>query len=88
VNSKRVKLVSAIAGGSAAITMGVLGVGLSTIGSAEPETVVPLSVDSPEATTGETITTTTPPSTPVTTQATPSVTGTAPLPPEEEGLPG
>jgi hypothetical protein len=84
VNSKRMKLVSATVGGSAAIAMCALGITFSTVSSAEPEAPEP----TVEATTGETITTTTPPSTPETTVATPSVTGTAPLPTEEQGLPG
>ena len=86
MNSTKLKLVSATVGATAAIAMGALGVAFSTVSSAEEPTPGP--VPTPEATTGETITTTTPPSTPETTEATPSIEGPAPLPTEEEGLPG
>ena len=75
MNSTKLKLVSATVGVTAAFAMGALGVAFSTVSSAG-------------ATTGETITTTTPPSTPETTEATPSIEGPAPLPTEEQGLPG
>jgi hypothetical protein len=86
MNSKQLKMVSATVGAGAAIAMGVVGVAFSTVSSAEEPTPGP--VPTSEATTGETITTTTPPSTPETTEATPSITGPAPLPSEEQGLPG
>ena len=86
MKTTQLKLVSAAVGASAAIAMGAIGVAFSTVSSAEEPTPGPVATS--EATTGETITTTTPPSTPETTQATPSIEGPAPLPPEEEGLPG
>ncbi len=64
-----------------------LGIAFSTVSSAQ-EPITPGPVTTSEATTGETITTTTPPSTPETSVATPSIEGPAPLPSEEEGLPG
>jgi hypothetical protein len=87
VKTEQFKAVSAAIGAGAAIVMVGLGVAFSSVSSAQ-EPITPGPVTTPEATTGETITTTTPPSTPETTVATPSVTGPAPLPPEEEGLPG
>jgi hypothetical protein len=45
-------------------------------------------VTAPSATTGQTVTVTKAPSAPETSHAKPSVTGPAPLPPEEQGLPG
>ena len=86
MNSTKLKLVSATVGATAAIAMGALGVAFSTVSSGEEPTPGPLPTS--EATTGETITTTTPPSTPETTEATPSIEGPAPLPTEEQGLPG
>lgn len=87
VKIEQFKVVSAAIGASAAIAMVGLGIATSTISSAQ-EPITPGPVTTPEATTGETITTTTPPPTPETTEAKPSIEGPAPLPPEEEGLPG
>jgi hypothetical protein len=86
VKTKKIKLVSAGIGASAAIAMSVLGVAFSTIGSAEPGSSGP--VPTPQATTGQTVTTTTPPLEPSVSEAKPSVTGPAPLPSEEQGVPG
>ena len=86
MKTTQLKLVSAAVGASSVIAMGVIGVTFSTVSSAEEPTPGP--VETSEVTTGETITTTTPPSTPETTQATPSIEGPAPLPSEEQGLPG
>ena len=88
MNSKRLKLVSAGVGASAAIVMGGLGVAFSTVSSAEPEPAPPGPVTTSEATTGQTVTSTTPPTEPSISEAAPSVTGAAPLPSEEQGLPG
>ncbi|RDH77000.1 hypothetical protein DVS77_19480 [Mycolicibacterium moriokaense] len=87
MKSTQLKLVSATVGATAAIAMGALGVAFSSVSSAE-EPLIAGPVATPEATTGETITTTTPPSTPETSEAKPSIEGPAPLPPEEQGLPG
>jgi hypothetical protein len=67
--------------------MCAIGVTFSTLSSAQP-LPAPAKVPTHEATTGETITKAAPPSAPPTSKAKPSVTGPAPLPPEEEGLPG
>ena len=85
MKTTQLKLVSAAVGASAVIAMGAIGVTFSSVSSAEPDTSTN---PTPTAVIGETSTTTTPPSTPETTQATPSIEGPAPLPPEEEGLPG
>jgi hypothetical protein len=86
VNSKQVKIASATIGATAAIAMGALGVAFSSVSSAEEPTPGPQ--PTPSASTGQTSTSTTAPPTVATPQATPSVTGTAPLPTEEQGLPG
>lgn len=87
VKIEQLKVVSAAIGAGAAIAMVGLGIASSTVSSAQ-EPITPGPVTTPEATTGETITTTTPPSTPETTEAKPSIEGPAALPPEEQGLPG
>lgn len=72
---KRVKLLSAVAGVSAAVAMGTLGVIFGDVSSAQPQQVggpVP-----PQAT-EQTITTTTPPAAPETSAASPTVTATTP----------
>lgn len=85
--SMQYKLVSAAIGVSAAIAMSAIGVAFSTTGSAQaPFTASP--VTAPHATTGQTVTKTKSPSTPEISRAKPQMTGPAPLPPEEQGLPG
>ena len=87
MTSRKYKLISAAVGASAAIAMSGLGVAFSTVSSAqEPFKLSP--VTAPPATTGQTVTATKAPSAPETSHAKPSVTGPAPLPPEEQGLPG
>ena len=86
VKTGQFKVVSAAGGASAAIAMVGIGIAFSSVSAAEEPTPGPVATS--EATTGETITTTTPPSTPETTIATPSIEGPAPLPTEEQGLPG
>jgi hypothetical protein len=86
VNSRQFKLVTAGIGASAAIAISVLGVAFSTVSSAEPVMTGP--VPTSEATKGETMTIKTPPPTPSVNKAKPQITGPAPLPPEEQGLPG
>jgi hypothetical protein len=86
VKNERVKAVSAIIGAGAATVLVGLGIAFSSVSAAEEPTPGP--VPTPEASTGETATTTTPPSTPDTSVAKPSIEGPAPLPSEEEGLPG
>ncbi|WP_123029369.1 hypothetical protein [Mycolicibacterium stellerae] len=87
MSSRQYKLVSAAVGVSAAIAMSVFGVAFSTVSSAqEPFKLSP--VTTPAATTGQTVTLTKAPSAPQTSHAKPSIEGPAPLPPEEQGLPG
>lgn len=71
MQSKQVKLLLAAVGGSAVVTMAVLSVGHD---QSQTGTVV----SDPTATLGETVTTTTPPSKPETSQATPPFTFTTP----------
>jgi hypothetical protein len=88
VKSTKLKLMSACVGAAAVVGMGVLTVAFSESSSAEPEPVPPGPVVTSEVSTGQTSTETTPPETPTTTIAEPSITGTAPLPSELEGVPG
>ena len=87
MSSRQYKVISAAVGASAAIAMSVFGVAVSTVSSAQgPFTLSP--VTAPSATTGQTVTATKAPSAPATSHAKPSIEGPAPLPPEEQGLPG
>ena len=70
-----VKVVSAVIGASAVVTMGALGVILGDVSSAEPAQVI--GAVAPQAT-EQTVTTTTPPPVPETSVASPSVTATTP----------
>lgn len=82
MKSKQVRLLAVI-GGSAVVVLGALGV---TVGETQPS---PNSLYSSEMSTGVTVTEeSVAPSTPETTLAAPGITGPAPLPPEEQGLPG
>jgi hypothetical protein len=71
VQSKKFKLLSAVVGAGAVVAMAVLGLGHD---QSRTGTVV----SEPTATVGETVTATTPPSKPETTQATPPFTFTTP----------
>jgi hypothetical protein len=73
LQSQRVKKLSAVAGATAFVAMVLLGVG-STQNQASTGTAS----SEPAATLGETVTTTTPPTEPVTTKATPPFTFTTP----------
>jgi hypothetical protein len=86
VNSKQLKVVSAGVGAGAAVVMCVLGVAFSTVSSAQ--TPEPGGPTTSPATIGQTVTATVPPTAAPISEAKPSVTGPAPLPPEEQGLPG
>jgi len=73
---RRVKLLSAVIGASAVVAMGALGVIFGDVmSSAQPEQVGGLIA--PQAT-EQTITTTTPPAAPETSEASPTVTATTP----------
>ena len=78
MKAREVKLVSAIAASA------VVAVGAVAVGATQPS----FSVAGSDMQTGVTQTATTPPAAPVTGKAAPIVTGPAPLPPEEQGLPG
>jgi hypothetical protein len=89
VNTTKLKLISATAGATGVLAMGALSVAFGSSSVAEPSTPGP--VPTPTATTGETVIES--PAAPEATEETvesaaPSITGTAPLPPEEQGLPG
>ncbi|WP_133119032.1 hypothetical protein [Mycolicibacterium agri] len=86
MKSRQFKLVSAGIGASAAIAMSVVGVGINTVSAQAP---LPLSpVATPQPTVGETVTKSKAPSAPQVRRAEPAIKGPAPLPPEEQGLPG
>jgi hypothetical protein len=85
---RNLRVVAAGIGASAAIMMGVLGVGFGTAGSASADGAPSGRVPTPQATTGQTVTNTTPPAMPAVSEAKPALTGPAPLPSEEQGLPG
>jgi hypothetical protein len=87
VNTTKVKLISATAGVTGVLAMGAVSVAFSGTTVAEPSSPGP--VPTPSATIGETSTEATPaPSVPTTSLAVPPIEGPAPLPSEEEGLPG
>ncbi|MCW2511132.1 MAG: hypothetical protein JWR11_174 [Mycobacterium sp.] len=79
----RAKLFAAIIGGSAVVTLGALSVGV-----VEGQTAPASAAGSPQMTLGATSTETTPPNAPAVGEASPSIKGPAPLPTEEQGLPG
>jgi hypothetical protein len=87
VQTTKLKVIAASVGAGALIAGGALTA--ATTSWAEPaEPSTPGPVPTEEATTGATTIETTAPTTPTTSSAAPEVTGPAPLPPEEEGLPG
>ncbi|MDP9165334.1 MAG: hypothetical protein M3O32_04630 [Actinomycetota bacterium] len=79
MSSSRTKTLAAIAGG-ALVTAGIVG---ATIAQAAPGTIADSGMM-----TGTTTTVTTAPGTPPVPMAEPSIKGPAPLPVEEQGLPG
>jgi hypothetical protein len=85
---RNLRVVSAVIGASAVVAMGVLGVAFGTARSAAADGMPSERVPTPQVTTGQTVTNTTPPAAPVVSEAKPAVTGPAPLPSEEQGLPG
>lgn len=88
MNAKTLKVMAATAGAGALIAMG--GLTMASNSWAEPSEPAPPGpvVSAEEITTGETTIETTAPEEPSTSSASPSITGPAPLPPEEEGVPG
>ena len=81
VSYKQIRLSAAI-GASAAVTVGAVAVGINQDRSS-------LGTDaSSSMSTGVTVTQSVAPTQPPVTEATPGITGPAPLPPEEKGLPG
>jgi hypothetical protein len=76
------KMFAAIIGGSAVVTLGALGAGIIE-GQAAPAFAA-----GSGATLGATSTQSVPPSAPAIAVAAPSIKGPAPLPKEEQGLPG
>ncbi|HEX7824392.1 MAG TPA: hypothetical protein VF477_05800 [Mycobacterium sp.] len=91
MDSTKLKLMCATAGAGAVVAMGALSVAFSETSSAEPAEPAPpgpvttSAISTGETTeAGETATETKPPPVPTTTIAEPSITGPAPLPPEEE----
>jgi hypothetical protein len=86
VNTTKLKMISVAAGATGVLAMGALSVAFSGTTVAEPSNPGP--VPTPSATIGETSTEAEAPSAPETSSAVPSIEGPAPLPPEEEGLPG
>jgi hypothetical protein len=77
------KMIAAIIGGSAVMTLGALSVGII-----EGQTAAASAAGSTRATLGATTTQSAPPSAPAIGDAAPAIKGPAPLPKEEQGLPG
>jgi hypothetical protein len=77
------KMFAAIIGGSAVVTVGALSAAI--IGG---EAGAASAAGTPQMTLGATTTEKTPPSAPAVAHAVPSIKGPAPLPSEEQGLPG
>jgi hypothetical protein len=73
---------AAVIGGSAVVALGVLG------GTVMQAHAGPASVTSSEMSTGVTVTQSAAPTAPAIPEATPAIKGPAPLPLEEQGLPG
>lgn len=87
MNTRTLKVMAASAGAGAVIAMG--GLAVAGNGWAEPDPAPPGPVEvSQEPTLAETSTEAVAPETPTTPSAVPEITGPAPLPPEESGLPG
>lgn len=76
MNSTKLKMMTATAGAGAVLAMGALSIAFSETSSADPAPPGPVAPN--EATIGETATTTTAPTEPETTFATPPVTATPP----------
>ena len=81
MSEKTFRTIAAI-GASAVVTVGAVAVGINQDRSS-------LGTDASSGmSTGVTITESDAPTTPLVTRATPGITGPAPLPPEDQGLPG
>ena len=81
MNDKQIRLVAAI-GASAVVTVGAIAVTINQDRSSLGTDV------SSGLSTGATVTESVAPTTPAVPEATPGIRGPAPLPPEEQGLPG
>ena len=81
-NRRNVKVLAAIVGGSAVVAIGAMSAALA------PEPGVQHMATSGSMSVGATTTVTTPPPAPAVGEASPSIKGPAPLPKEEQGLPG
>jgi hypothetical protein len=77
------KIFAAVVGGSAIVTLGALSAGII-----EGQTAPASAAGPPQMTLGATTTEKTPPNAPAIGEAAPSIKGPAPLPSEEQGLPG
>ena len=81
MSDKKFRTIAAI-GASAVVTVGAVAMGINQDRSS-------LGTDASSGmSTGVTVTESVAPTTPPVTRATPGITGPAPLPPEEQGLPG
>ena len=81
MSTREIRLIAAI-GASAVVTVGAIAVGINQDRSS-------LGTDaSSDISTGVTVTEFIAPTTPAVPEATPGIRGPAPLPPEEQGLPG
>jgi hypothetical protein len=81
-NRRNIKVLAAIVGGSAVVAIGAMNAALA------PEHAEQDVAKGSPMTVGATSTQTTPPTAPVVAEASPSIKGPAPLPKEEQGLPG
>lgn len=87
MNTTKLKLISATAGATGVLAMGAISIAIGGTSVAEPSSPGP--IPTPSATTGETVVEETPaPIEPSTSSAVPPIKGPAPLPTEEEDLPG
>jgi hypothetical protein len=81
-NRRNVRVLAAIVGGSAVVALGAMNAGLVQEHGGQDL------AKSGSMTVGATTTETTPPTAPAVGEAAPSIKGPAPLPKEEQGLPG
>lgn len=82
-SKRNVKCLSAVIGGSAVMALGALSMALG-----HEQAGPPADVAGSKMTVGETSTETTAPAAPVVSMAVPAIKGPAPLPSEDQGVPG